>query len=94
MVYKDDLASLRWTRGHPMVINRGRGRGGGSGRGGRDKVKPKRGGPRHFTVHPRDIYMKEGQSDHSGDESSDCSTVYQDKIIFFHHLITSIDVRG
>lgn len=30
------------------------GRGGGNG--GRDKVKPKRGGPRHFTVHPRDLY--------------------------------------
>lgn len=44
------------------------GRGGGSGRGGRDKVKPKRGGPRHFTVHPRDLYMKEGRPEGSEEE--------------------------
>lgn len=50
---------------------RGGGRGGGSGngRGGRDKVKPRRGGPRHFTVHPRDLYMKEGRPEGSEEES-------------------------
>jgi hypothetical protein len=47
----------------------GRGGGSGSSRGGRDKVKPKRGGPRHFTVHPRDLYMKEGRPEESGEES-------------------------
>jgi len=50
---------------------RGGGRGGNGGRGGRDKVKPKRGGPRHFTVHPRDIYERESRPNHdeSGSDS-------------------------
>lgn len=44
---------------------RGGSGGGGGGRGGgRDKVKPKRGGPRHFTVHPRDLYERESRPNH------------------------------
>lgn len=54
-----------------MAITRGGGNGGRGG--GRDKVKPKRGGPRHFTVHPRDLYMKEGRPEGcpSDEEESD-----------------------
>lgn len=47
----------------------GKSNGGSGGAGGRDKRKPKRGGPRHFTVHPRDIYMKEGRPEGSEEES-------------------------